>query len=80
MEDVLEQEEEDDEGDEREFLTREEKQERLVEESLDLPVVETALIQQRPERNGDGNIELHKRKQFNSHKRTWQSTLKHELL
>jgi hypothetical protein len=41
-----------------------------VEESLDLPVVKTALTQQRPERNGEGNVALHKQKQFNNHERT----------
>ncbi len=65
-----EEEEENNEEDAREYSTIEEKQERLGEESLDIPVVKTALIQQRPERNGEGNIELHKWKQFNSHKRT----------
>jgi hypothetical protein len=71
MEDIVEQEEvgEEDEEDEIEYLTREEKQEQLVEESLDLPVVETAVMQQHPERNGEGNIELHKQKQFNNHER-----------
>jgi hypothetical protein len=55
-----EEEEENNEEDVREYSTIEEKQERLGEESLDIPVVKTALIQQRPERNGEGNIELHK--------------------
>ncbi len=51
-------------------MTREEKQEQLEEESLDLPVAKTALKQQHPEGNGEENIELHKRKQCNSHKGT----------
>jgi hypothetical protein len=53
-------------------LTREEKQEQLEEESLDLPVAKTALKQQHPEGNGEENIELHKRKQCNSHKEQLQ--------
>jgi hypothetical protein len=58
--DAEEEAEETNEEDVREYLTREEKQEQLVEESLDLPVVETALMQQHPERNGERNKELQK--------------------
>ncbi len=70
VEDNLEAEVEEEKEDEREYLTREEKQEGLSEESLDLPVVEVALTQQHLGWNGEGNIALHKWKQFNSHERT----------
>jgi hypothetical protein len=53
-----------------EYITREEQQEAIIVECLSLPVVETAAANHCPQRNGEGLVELIKRKQFDNQART----------
>jgi hypothetical protein len=54
----------------KEYITREEQQEAIIVECLSLPVEETAAANHRPQRNGDGLVELIKKKQFDNKAQT----------
>ena len=63
------QESSENEEEEEVYLTLEEQQELKILEALDLPVHETSANGYRPARCGDGEIELHKRKEFTAAER-----------
>ncbi len=60
---------EEENNNELEYITREKQQEAIIVESLSLPVEETAAANHRPQRNGEGLVELIKRKQFDNQER-----------